>query len=73
MADVFAIEIDLAFVRLVETEQQFGQRALAAAGRAHQDGQVAGLQRQAQILVQPGVMFGIAEGKMAEVDSAGDG
>ena len=41
--DVLAIEVDLAFVGLIEAEQQFGQRALAATGRPHQHGQVAGL------------------------------
>ena len=70
MPDVLAVEIDLPFVRLVEAEQQFGQRALAAAGGAHQHRQVAGLQRQAEVAVEPGMMFRVAEGEMAEIDSA---
>lgn len=44
MADVLAVKIDLAFVGLVEAEQQFGQGALSAAGRPHEHREVAGFQ-----------------------------
>ena len=71
VADVFAVQIDLAFVGLVEAEQQFGQRALAAAAGAHEHGEVAGLEGQAEVFVEPGMVLGIAKGEMAEFDLAG--
>lgn len=70
VADVLAIEIDLPFVGLVEAEQQFGQGALAAAAGAHEHGEVTGFEAQAEVAVEPGVVFGIAEGEMLEVDSS---
>ncbi len=71
VADVFAVQVDLAFVGLVEAEQQFGQGALAAAAGAHQHGEVAGLEGQAEVFVEPGVVFGISKGEMVEFDPAG--
>ena len=43
VADVVAVELDCALIGLVEALQQFGERALAAARRAHDGDALAGL------------------------------
>ena len=65
MADVAAVEEDLPVRGLVEAQQQFGQRALAAAGGAHQHGELAGLEREVEVAVEEGVLPGIAEAQLA--------
>lgn len=47
VADVFAVQVDLSFVWLIETEQQFGQGAFAATAGAHQNGEVARFEGEA--------------------------
>jgi hypothetical protein len=64
MTDVLAVERDLTFHRLIEAEQQFRQRALAAARRTHDDGQLARWESQGQISVEPRMLFGVAESKV---------
>ena len=61
MADVLAVERDMAFHRLVEAEHQLGERALAATRRAHDHGEVAGLEGEFELFVEPGGMLGVAE------------
>ena len=53
---------DLPLLRLVEAEHQLGQRALAAARGAHDHREVAGLERQVEIPVQPGQLFAVPRG-----------
>ncbi len=67
VADVLAIQIDMAFLGQVESEQNFGERALAAAGWTHQYSEMARLEGEVQVAVEPGIVFGIAERETEKV------
>ena len=51
---------------MIEPLDQLGQRALAAAAQAHHHGDLSGLQREVQTLVEIGMMLGVAEAKVAQ-------
>ena len=70
-ADVLAVEGDLSFLRLVEAEHEFGQRALAATGGAHDHGEVAGGEAEVEVAVQPGEVFAVAEGEIGDGQATG--
>ena len=66
IADVLAVEVDLAFLWLIEAEYQFGQRALAAAGGAHDYREVSRLEADVEVAVEPGELFAIAERQVSD-------
>ena len=70
VADVAAVDPDLAVGGLVETEQHLGQCAFAAAGGAHQDAQVSGFEGEVEVAVQVGVLGTVAEAQIFEFNVA---
>ena len=67
MADVASVDGDAAVVGLVEPQQQLRQRALARARRAGQYRELAGLEREVQVLEEIGMLVRISEGELGDL------
>ena len=68
IADVVTVDFDGAVFGLIETLQQFGQRALAGARRPHDSDGLAGLDLEIEALIQLRQVLGIAEAEIPDFD-----
>ena len=72
LADVHAVHQQRPAGHVVEARDQVDQRGLAAAGRAHDGGRLAGLGGERDVVQHRLLRAGVAELDVAELDRAGD-